>query len=210
MLHSGACGYVETSLNYDHLHELRAGDSDSGYAMTVVEQIGAVRLETEAPGGYVSRNSGPGWLMVISGKNPFQSWCMAFILVSGAGLFASAPPPDSVNAALPEWAVRAWGFSLAVAALMNLVGAYWRSTPEVGARIEIVSCLIFIPANLVYPLALIGRLFTAPPEQVARLRGSWLIIGIIMVLSLAAVSRIAQLRRSLDEVKNVRRAMGTQ
>ncbi len=146
-----------------------------------------------------------GWFCVISGKNPFQAWLMAYLLLSGIGFATTtAPAPQSVVAVLPPWATQAWGVSLVAGAAIVLVGTYWRGVPETGARVEMLGCFIFAAANPVYPIALIARVFTAPADQAALVRGSWLIIGLVLVLSLSAVARIAQLRNSIAEVHRIR------
>lgn len=147
------------------------------------------------------------WIRTISGRNPYQATLMVWLVISGFSVFLSAPPPDSVQRLLPQWAVYVWGAGLFVGGLTNLIGVYWRGRrPETGLRLELFSSSTVMMFDLVYPGALIWRLFTVPAEQAARIRGSWFIIGMLIALAIAAAVRVRQVRNALREVRQLRRA----
>jgi hypothetical protein len=66
-------------------------------------------------------------VVVISGRHrPHQLFLMAVSLVLGTAYTLGAPPPQSLAALLPGWALLTWSVGMLVAGAVGLWGA-WRS-----------------------------------------------------------------------------------
>ncbi|HEX2549980.1 MAG TPA: hypothetical protein VHK64_00170, partial [Nocardioidaceae bacterium] len=61
---------------------------------------------------------------ILAGRHrPHELLLLAVSLVTGIAYTVGAPPPSSVAAALPGWAVDVWAVGLAVSGALGLVGA---------------------------------------------------------------------------------------
>lgn len=140
-------------------------------------------------------------LWIVSGKNSIQVFMMLFAIATALPNALGATASASVRQLLEGEVIliQIWGLLVSIGAVVNLVGAYWRSEtrPEVGLKIEIASCIILIPATMIYPIAL---LIYAPS-----LGSAWNAIGITSGFAGACAGRLWQCWRSLREVRDVRR-----
>lgn len=63
-------------------------------------------------------------VVVISGRHrPHELLFLALGVLLGATYTLGAPPPESVTAALPNWAIKVWAVGLLAHGLMGLFGA---------------------------------------------------------------------------------------
>jgi len=66
-------------------------------------------------------------VIVISGRHrPHELLLLVVSLATGLAYTVGAPPPTSVAALLPGWALHVWSLSLALSGVIGIVGV-WRS-----------------------------------------------------------------------------------
>jgi len=66
-------------------------------------------------------------LVVISGRHrPHELLLLTVSVVTGVAYTIGAPPPTSIAALLPPWALHVWSAGLAVSGVLGLVGALTR------------------------------------------------------------------------------------
>jgi hypothetical protein len=120
-------------------------------------------------------------VVVISGRHrPHQLFLMAVSVVTGLAYTLGAPPPQSLAALLPGWALSIWSGGMLVAGVVGLWGA-WRSL-----RLEQAGLLLGAAALIWYVAAVVPFGWRA------------LLPGAISVAWAAAnVVRAAQIRRDL-------------
>jgi hypothetical protein len=66
-------------------------------------------------------------VVVLAGRHrPHELLFLVVSLLVGVAFIVGAPPPGSLTAALPGWAVLVWSVGMAASGVLGLVGA-WRS-----------------------------------------------------------------------------------
>lgn len=88
-----------------------------------------------------------GRLVVVSGPlRPHELVLQGMALLVGAVYLIGAPPPTSVAALLPEWAVRLWAGGLLMSGLLTVASLILRRRPETSLRMEQSAMLIGVAA----------------------------------------------------------------
>lgn len=91
-------------------------------------------------------------VVVLSGRRrPHEVLLLGVGVFSGTALAFGAPPPNSIVALLPHWAVMVWAVGLAIHGVIGLVGIFWRSSRSLA--LEQAAMLIGIGALLWYIVA---------------------------------------------------------
>lgn len=120
-------------------------------------------------------------VLVISGKHrPHEILLLAVALIVGTAYTVGAPPPNSIAALLPTWALYIWSVGLAVSGVVGLIGVRW------SPRIEAAGMLIGTGALIWYSAAV------APLGWKALLAG-----GICAAWAGANLWRAVQIRQDL-------------
>ncbi|GAA0719803.1 hypothetical protein Drose_06100 [Dactylosporangium roseum] len=66
-------------------------------------------------------------LVIVSGRHrPHEILLLVVSLITGIAYTIGAPPPQSIAALLPGWALHVWSAGLAVSGAIGLVGVYSR------------------------------------------------------------------------------------
>lgn len=66
-------------------------------------------------------------LVVVSGRHrPHELLLLAVSVITGAAYTVGAPPPTSVAALMPTWALHVWSAGLVISGALGLVGALTR------------------------------------------------------------------------------------
>lgn len=92
-------------------------------------------------------------LVVVSGRHrPHELLLLAVSLVIGVAYTIGAPPPESIAALLPAWALHVWSAGLALSGVVGLVGALTRRPWSLG--VEQAGMLIGAGALIWYTAAL--------------------------------------------------------
>lgn len=87
--------------------------------------------------------TGGGRLVVLSGPlRPHEMMFQGLALVLGAVYLIGAPPPTSVAALMPEWAVRLWAAGLLVSGLLTALSIGLHRRAETSLRVEQSAMLI--------------------------------------------------------------------
>jgi PAS domain S-box-containing protein len=149
-------------------------------------------------------NAIPQLFRVISGKNPFQAWLMAFMFLVSFPLLFNAPPPNSIGTVVPHWAVLIWAFTMAGGAVANLVGIYWRKRIDVSVWLEMSSCLVIALSNLLYPASIITFALDSANSSISA-SNIWFVVTLLTGFSISAMGRFYQLLRDRKEVSQVKK-----
>lgn len=82
-------------------------------------------------------------LVVLSGPlRPHELVFQGLALLVGATYLIGAPPPNSVAALMPEWAVRTWSAGLLLSGLLTVAALATRRRAEVMLRLEQAAMLL--------------------------------------------------------------------
>lgn len=66
-------------------------------------------------------------LVVLSGRHrPHELLLLAVSIVTGVAYLIGAPPPQSIAALMPTWALHVWAAGLAASGILGLTGALTR------------------------------------------------------------------------------------
>lgn len=124
-------------------------------------------------------------LVVVSGRHrPHELLLLAVSLVTGVAYTIGAPPPASVSALLPAWALHVWSAGLVVSGVVGLAGALTRRWWSL--QVEQAGMLLGAAALIWYTAAVVPFGWRA------------LLAGLISVAwALANVVRAVQIRRDL-------------
>jgi len=137
--------------------------------------------------------TGGGRLVILSGPlRPHEMMFQALAVLLGAVYLIGAPPPASVAALMPEWAVRLWAGGLLVSGLLTAVSLILRRRPAMSLRIEQSAMLIGAAALTWTTYAIF--VYTAWSSR-ALLGG-----GFCLVWAAANVMRAEQCRRDVRRV----------
>jgi len=92
-------------------------------------------------------------VLIVSGRHrPHEVLLLVVSLLTGVAYTVGAPPPTSIAALLPGWAVHMWSGGLLLSGLVGLVGALLRRPP--GLKLEQAAMLIGAAALIGYTAAL--------------------------------------------------------
>lgn len=131
-------------------------------------------------------------LVVLSGPlRPHELVFQALAVLTGATYLLGAPPPNSVAALMPEWAVRIWAAGLLASGLLTVVSIAVRRWPDLALRVE-QAAMLFGAAALVW---VAYAVFAFAPSTRAVLSG-----GICLAWATANVIRAVQCRRDLRRI----------
>lgn len=124
-------------------------------------------------------------LIVVSGRHrPHELLLLGVSIITGVAYTIGAPPPQSIAALLPGWALHIWSAGLAVSGLLGLTGALARRAWAL--QVEQAGMLLGAGALVWYTVA------------VAPFGWRALFAGLISVAwALANLVRAAQIRRDL-------------
>ena len=87
-------------------------------------------------------------VVVISGRHrPHEVLLLIVSVITGLAYTVGAPPPASVAALLPAWALLVWSVGLAVSGAVGLAGVLW------SPRVEAAGMLLGTGALLWYSVA---------------------------------------------------------
>lgn len=88
-------------------------------------------------------------LVVVSGRHrPHEILLLAVQVITGLAYTVGAPPPTSVAALLPGWALLVWSTGLAVSGVVGLVGVVWSPRVEAAGMLLGAGALIWYAAAL--------------------------------------------------------------
>lgn len=88
-------------------------------------------------------------LVVISGRHrPHEVLLLAVQVITGVAYTVGAPPPTSVAALLPGWALLVWSVGLAVSGVIGLAGVIWSPRVEAAGMLLGAGALIWYAAAL--------------------------------------------------------------
>lgn len=93
---------------------------------------------------------------VISGKNAYQLFLMAFFAISSVPLMLGQVEPSSPSAGLNPIVNQGFGFFLFVSCSMNVIGVYWRGSLLAGLRLELLSSVFMGASSLTYVVILLS------------------------------------------------------
>jgi hypothetical protein len=121
-------------------------------------------------------------VVILTGRHrPHQAFLLLVSVVTGFAYTVGAPPPASVTALLPHWAVLVWAGGLVVSGIVGLIGTFGRAL-----QVEQASMLLGAGALMWYTLAVVQfgwrGLFAA---------------SITIAWAMANLARAAQIRRDL-------------
>lgn len=124
-------------------------------------------------------------LVVVSGRHrPHEILLLAVSLVTGVAYTIGAPPPASVSALLPAWALHIWSAGLVASGVIGLAGTLSRRWWSL--QVEQAGMLIGAASLIWYTAAVVPFGWKA------------LLAGLISVAwALANVARAVQIRRDL-------------
>lgn len=87
-------------------------------------------------------------LVVVSGRHrPHEILLLVVSLITGVAYSVGAPPPASVAALLPGWALLVWSIGLTLSGVLGLAGVFW------SLRLEQASMLLGAAALVWYTAA---------------------------------------------------------
>lgn len=93
-------------------------------------------------------------VIVLAGRQrPHENFLLAVAIVTGAAYIGGAPPPGSITALLPGWAIRVWAIGLALHGVVGLVAVLIRG--QRGAELEAGAMLIGTASLVWYALAVV-------------------------------------------------------
>lgn len=131
-------------------------------------------------------------LVVLSGPlRPHELVFQALAVLVGAPYLLGAPPPNSVAALMPEWAIRTWAAGLLLSGLLSVVALALHRLAEVALRIEQAAMLLGAGALVWAGYAV----FVYAWSSRALLSG-----GFCLCWALANVVRAEQCRRDLRRI----------
>lgn len=85
--------------------------------------------------------------VVIAGRHrPHEILLLALSLLIGAAYTIGAPPPTSLAASLPGWAVLVWSIGLALSGVIGLVGVIWSMLLEQAGMLLGAAALLWYAA----------------------------------------------------------------
>lgn len=88
-------------------------------------------------------------LVVVSGRHrPHEVLLLAVQVITGVAYTVGAPPPTSVAALLPGWALLVWSVGLAVSGVIGLAGVIWSPRVEAAGMLLGAGALIWYAAAL--------------------------------------------------------------
>ena len=88
-------------------------------------------------------------LVVVSGRHrPHEILLLAVQVITGVAYTVGAPPPTSVAALLPGWALLVWSVGLAVSGVIGLAGVIWSPRVEAAGMLLGAGALIWYAAAL--------------------------------------------------------------
>lgn len=91
-----------------------------------------------------------GPLVVISGRHrPHEILLLAVQVITGVAYSIGAPPPTSMAALMPAWALLVWAVGLAVSGVLGLAGVVWSPRVEAAAMLIGAAALIWYAGALV-------------------------------------------------------------
>jgi hypothetical protein len=128
-------------------------------------------------------------VVVITGRHrPHEILLLVVSLVTGLAYTIGAPPPQSVTALLPGWAVRVWAVGLAASGVVGLVGVFSRR--DWSLQVEQAAMLLGAAALLWYTAAVLPFGWRA------------LFAGAVSIgWAVANLTRAAQIRRDLKGLR---------
>lgn len=94
-------------------------------------------------------------LVVVSGRHrPHELLLLVVSLVTGVAYTIGAPPPTSVAALMPAWALHVWSAGLVASGVIGLVGALSRRSWSL--QVEQAGMLIGAASLIWYTAAVVG------------------------------------------------------
>lgn len=113
--------------------------------------------------------------VIVSGRHrPHEILLLVVSLLTGFAYTVGTPPPQSVAALLPEWAVRVWAVGLVVSGAVGLTGALtqrgWSLQVEQAAMLIGAAALVWYAAA-VFPFGLRAMFATA-------IAGAWAVANV--------------------------------
>ena len=88
-------------------------------------------------------------LVVVSGRHrPHEILLLVVQVITGVAYSIGAPPPQSVAALLPGWALLVWSVGLAVSGVVGLAGVIWSPRVEAAGMLLGAAALIWYAAAL--------------------------------------------------------------
>jgi hypothetical protein len=128
-------------------------------------------------------------VVILTGRHrPHQAFLLLVSVVTGVAYTVGAPPPASVTALLPHWAVLVWAGGLVVSGIVGLIGTFGRG--GWALQVEQASMLLGAGALMWYTAAVVQfgwrGLFAA---------------SITIAWACANLARAAQIRRDLRHVR---------
>lgn len=89
-------------------------------------------------------------------RNPFAVFLLCLALASGTITLLGTPASTSMEAALPELAVRTWGGTLAFGSWITLVGMYWQRDISTGLLMKRIGMLSLMIGASFYTITLLA------------------------------------------------------
>lgn len=88
-------------------------------------------------------------LVVVSGRHrPHEILLLVVQVITGVAYTVGAPPPSSVSALLPGWALLVWSVGLAASGVVGLAGALWSPRVEAAGMLFGAGALVWYAAAL--------------------------------------------------------------
>jgi hypothetical protein len=88
--------------------------------------------------------------------HPWAIFTCFLCLASGAPLLFGTPPPQSINAALPQWGRVTWGILLFAGSAVVLAGLFWPGNDRDALLVEQVGQVSVAAGSLVYAAAILS------------------------------------------------------
>lgn len=86
-------------------------------------------------------------VVVVSGRHrPHEILLIIVSILTGAAYTVGAPPPTSIAALLPGWALLVWSIGLAVSGVIGLAGVLWSLRIEAAGMLLGTGALIWYAA----------------------------------------------------------------
>lgn len=88
-------------------------------------------------------------VVVVSGRHrPHEIFLLVVALVVGVAYTVGAPPPGSIAALLPGWALLIWTVGLALSGLIGLAGVLWSMRLEQAGMLIGAGALVWYVASV--------------------------------------------------------------